>query len=388
MTQTRQGAGLATQRLIQNIPCHSEFTSKDTASLNPIPLLRDLSPEAEAARIADRHRVYLETENRPETFTEYRARLQAQAEPAVNDALEKRRAELNDVQRLRANLAQRRELRDRAEDLRANRPSYEHCRYAAHDMWSVDLSEFGDGSNETEVAHLRCKSNGCPHCGPWWLADVYERIADTLDPAAINPNAFHVTIATDAEHRSSLTRKLADRRRNHGDPYAAMTVPALDGRYVVISTMPTPTSTPADYSEALSLAKSAFDLISMTALEIGRNPIEGHRPGYVGDWRTLTNSSPTQEKGTDREPITKRRYLVAHRPTFGDDICRIADAHNARTERNPNPDVHSRVHNVLDLASFEQQLREHGAISTEERKRRRHDRRAYLRWQDEQGANQ
>ena len=376
MTQTRKRPGGGSPDAINETADQSEFSRNDSPSLDEIPPMY----HDEFRSLVRWRRAWLDQSDRAETFDERRHRLAAQADPAVHDALERRRAELEAAARLKTNLAHRRALRDHAEDLRRNRPGYEACSYSDHSPWAVEVREFADGRNETNVVQLRCKSVQCSHCGPWWLADKLEKLAEAMDPSV---DDYHVTIAADAKQRSKVTRRFYDRCRNHGDRYAAVSVPTIDGRFVIVSTTPTATSTRADYAEALGIASSAFQVIRLAAAERGANPIEGMCHRFVGDWRALTNDSPSGEGGANCEPCVKRSYLAWNRPGFGDSVLSAADEHNGRTARRPTPEIHSSIANVVDCAEWERELRHLGATSTEERRRRQAERTSYLRWQEQ-----
>lgn len=373
--KTRRGPGLDSPGALKNFTGTASFTNDDSPSPGQMPA-SDPSPLAEYKRVADRHARYLASTNRLETFNEQAERISRQADPAVADAVEQRRAELARVWELRSSLRARRQLREDADRLIAERPGYHRCEYSPNNMWSVEVREYDDGTNEVDVAQIRCKSAACAHCGPYWLADWYSRVADRVD---VDRTEFHVTVAPCARERSTITRRLADRHRNHGEDYAAVSVPTVDGRFVIVSTMPTPSSSRADYSEALSVITAAFDVIFLTARETGANPTPTVRPSFCGRWKGLTNSSPeVNKRGADCEEGPRRRhYLANKRPDFGVAFTDAAIETGGKMVKPTSAETYATARNV-DLQQFEPCIRGHGAVSTLERARRRQEHREYL----------
>ena len=266
MTQTRKRPGGGSPDAINKSTDQSEFTQNDSPPVGQI-----LPEHFDEFLSVQRHRLeYLADRDRPETWQERADRISAKSCEATTEKLVRRRQQLAEVHRLKARLAARRNLKERAERLRDERPGYSACNYADRGAWLATVTE-ENGHAELEIAELRCKSVACEHCGPWWLADNLAKLADSVDDTH---DDFHITIAT-SETRKAIIRRLADRHRNHGDDYAALAIPLPDDRVVIVSTMPTPTSTPADYSEVLQVAGNAFEVIRLTAQETGKNPIEG-----------------------------------------------------------------------------------------------------------------
>ncbi len=379
MTATRKHPGFATPGASQNCRLKDDSKSHHTAPYGNAPYpISDPSNLATLQRLERKRAAHLEVIDRGETFDEQHARITAQAEHAVNDALERRRDELATAHALRENIRDRKTLRDRATGHEQRAADRNQCAYHEHRVLIAD--EYDNGRNEITLARVRCKQVTCKHCGPRWLAERLEQLADILDPEHLE---LHTTIAADGTHRSKLTRYLADQKRNKGTPYAALSVPLLDGRYLVLSTAPTPTSTPATYSEAIGATAAAFELLETEAATTGTNPTPGRNYRYVGDWaHTLTSLSLQKEEGTTCEPMRRVTLTSFYRPGVDDDIRHLLDEHGGRRHNPTDPDHVLEAKGVHDLDAFLATSRHYGFQTTDERTRRRHDWNAYQHWQD------